>query len=566
MPPQKCPNCGEILSNTRAGFCEKCGSAVVAQKLHATGQDNRTQYQTRLTQAWSQGKLSADQAQDLADLRSELGIDPTDAEQLKRKAIESLRPARKDDLDDEPRITSSEEITLSVNTNQFYMEGFSGVIDAQVQNLSNAGFDSVKMEVSGNLLDRAECSSFRVDSGQSKRRRFQIKQPTSGGVELIQFRVITTQGASVKAFWAETTLIVLPKVENVKDIQIQADNLVNLGQASEKFNIGGVIDLHIDEMIKHNKIKTAYDFMVEYSKLAPHFETLELELDPERSEQLTESVDYSEGGKRVLHLDRGSLADAASLKLQSNDVPVNILLIAKPTVSVGRARTNDIVTRILPRSKANDTQSCEISAAAHCQIVLTENGLFVEDSGSANGTALDNEPVTTSPAKIADGPKGALLELGGVLSMAIKSLACGKDDDDDYERAIDQPSGNMWKTAAQAKLNSMTLTRLNNLGAQDENGCESYCLLYRAATIGSTSDCSISFSDKGLEPLHAAVLYFARRFYLENRSDLTDVVINDTTLSRGQLMPLSFGDDIRIARLRLKFVQRSQLFVDVMQT
>jgi predicted component of type VI protein secretion system len=119
----------------------------------------------------------------------------------------------------------------------------------------------------------------------------------------------------------------------------------------------------------------------------------------------------------------------------------------------------------------------------------------------------------------------------------------------------------MWETAAKAVINAITLERIGNLGEDDKNGYESYCLIYRMATVGSASSCSIRIIDKGLEPIHAGILYLGRRFYLENLSKLTDVV-NDRTLSKGELMPLSFGDRIRIARLDMRILQRSQIFID----
>jgi Mg2+/Co2+ transporter CorB len=82
------------------------------------------------------------------------------------------------------------------------------------------------------------------------------------------------------------------------------------------------------------------------------------------------------------------------------------------------------------------------------------------------------------------------------------------------------------------------------------------------ATVGSGNDCSITVTDKGLEPVHTAIFYLTDRFYLENLTDLTDVTVNDTTVSKNELIPLSFGDRIRIARLDTKFLQKTQLFID----
>jgi len=110
--------------------------------------------------------------------------------------------------------------------------------------------------------------------------------------------------------------------------------------------------------------------------------------------------------------------------------------------------------------------------------------------------------------------------------------------------------------------NSIILSMLENLDQNDEKGTENYCLVYRIATIGSDSHASIAFDDRGLEELHAAILYFNQRFYLENLCNLADVFVGDNTVSKNELIPLSFGDRIRIARLDMKFLQKSQLFID----
>lgn len=588
-----CPKCENVLRGDRPRFCDQCGcdlnesqprQANAATDESALGQSEQNQpakplklqraddpvsteekqavYLEKLKEAWADGKVPVSELKELGILREELGITTSQAEELSKKAIESLRPVQKDDFEEEPQIATSRGIALFINMNQFYMQGFRGVIDIKIENLSDNPFDSVKVELSSDLLARSEHSSFRLDACENVRKRFQVK-PADAGVYYIQFRISAKQDNSVYAYTAEATPLVLPKVEDVKDVQIQADNLVNLGQASEKFNIGGVIDLHMDEMIKCRKIKTAYDFMMEYKKLPPKFQMLQLTFDPDRSEQLTNSLTIAKTtakGKRIVEPTRGSLTDSASLQIQSKDRPINIVLVSKSKVTLGKNRRNDIVIRICPRSVGNDNQSNQISRN-HCQLELTEKGVFVKDNHSVNGTLLDGKTVDANGSQIKANSKE--LELGGVLKISVGFL----DDKHGlnnaaYKKVLNEPLGPLWEMAAKTALNSITLERVNNLGANDKNGFEKYCLVYRIATIGSAPHCSISFANKGLEPLHAAILYHGQRFYLENLSDLTDVVVNETALSKNELEPLSFGDRIRIARLNMRLLQRLQLFLD----
>jgi pSer/pThr/pTyr-binding forkhead associated (FHA) protein len=272
---------------------------------------------------------------------------------------------------------------------------------------------------------------------------------------------------------------------------------------------------------------------------------------------VAEAVDK---GKRVIQPERGSLTDTASLQIKSKDRPVNVMLVAKSTVTFGKNRRNDIITRICPRSEVNDNQSNKIGRD-HCRLELTEKGVFIKDNNSANGTLLDGKAVDAEGRQIKADNKE--LELGGVLRMSVRCLSEKRGIDiAAYKKIAEESLGPMWELAVKAGANSITLGRMNNLGIDDKNGFESYCLVYRIATLGSDPHCSLSFADKGLEPMHAAIIFLGRRFYLENVSDLTDVVVNETTLSKNELIPLSFGDRIRIARLDAKFLQWSQLFIN----
>lgn len=586
----KCSQCGNLITNSRMRFCDQCGSEIDYSPENQPSAEQQPQappentnpasapsnadlyqkhnaYLEQLKEAWADGALTSEQAGRLAQLRTELGISIAEADRLREKAIESLRPVQHTEQPINTAIDSTQGLTLYLNTNQFYMQGFSGVIDLKIENQGGSNFDSVKIELSGNLLGRAELASFRLGSSDSKRRRFPIRQPDVGGIELLQFRLNARRADTVFSFWAETTITVLPRVESAKDIQIQAENLVNLGQASDKFNIGGVINLNIDEMIKRNKINTAHDFMVEYSKLAPNFRSIELEYDPERSQQLTESLTAEtkpKSPRTVISPERGTKTDSASLRVQSREKCINIVLLSKMNAGFGRASANDITTRILPRSEINDPLSVQISSNNHCNIELADAGIFVRDNDTANGTTLDGQNLDANGSKLKAGDVNEIV-IANVLGMKLQIIGEKKTiaDSSVYSRSVNADIGYMWETAAKHKLTSIKIDRLNNLSPADTNGSESYCLIYRTAHIGSNPDCALCFEEKGLEPLHAKLIYLAGTYYLENLCDLTDVVVNDITLSKGQIVPLNFGDKIRIARLAMVFTQKAQLFVDI---
>jgi len=531
----------------------------------ASTEEKRTVYLEKLKEAWSDGKVPIDKVEELTTLREQLGISLLQASQLSKKAIQSSRPGQRDDFDDELPRESSRGIALWFNTKQFYMEGFYGVVEIKLENLSDFLFDRIKVELASNLLGRAKSWSCSLGACKGVKKKFSVK-PSDAGTDFIRFTLTAEQEESVYVYWGEKTFSVFEHVSDPNDVRFQAEKLINFGDNAGRAAAGDM-HFHIESLLRQDKVRKANDFIDEFSKLPPNFELVELEFDEQLSDQLTEKRKKEKEGTgkpsdRIVQSDRGSLTDVASLHIQSKDRPVNILLVAKQKVTLGKHRRNDIVTRICPRSEVNDNQSNQIGRN-HCRLDLTEKGVFVKDSHSVNGTLLDGKTVDANGRGIKANTKE--LEIGGVLKMSVGYF----DDkhglnDAAYKEVLDEPLGQMWEAAAKAGLNSITLERVSNLGADDKNGCEKYCLAYRIATIGSVPRCSLSFADKGLEPMHAAILYLGRRFYLENLSDLTDVVVNDTTLSKDELIPLSFGDHIRIARLDMRFQQQSQLFISTL--
>lgn len=594
MSASICPKCGNVLKGDRPRFCEQCGcdlSSMPEQQIDAAdipspldvetsseesvgggegsvyqGESNSSMSADRkeeiflegLKKASVNGKLSMDDIQRLSSLREELGIDTSRAKQLWEKAVESLRPVQRDDFDEKSK-GSSRGIVLSINTNRFYMEGFEGVLHIKLENLSDNTFDSVRVVASGSLLGRSEPWSCRLEPCYMLEKRFSVK-PTDPGAQIVQFSVSAKQGKSIYAFWAETDLPVLTKTKKLQNISMQVGKLVDFGNVAENAKqMAHSYKVNIDNLIKQDKIRDANDLMMEYRKLPSEFKMLQLTFDPEFSEQLETARDSGKG-KRIAEAGRGSLTDGASLRVQSKDMPLNIVLVAKPEVSFGKHRENDIVTRILPRSPGNDHLSNKISRI-HCSVELTEEGVLVKDNESANGTLLDGKQVDADGRKLKY--RARQLAVGDILKMTVKCLLRKHGPGDAaYEGVFGKPVEPMWETAAQTSLDSITLERKNNLGPHDERGCEKYCLIYRIATIGSGADCSISLSGKSLEPQHAGIVYYGRMFYLENLCDLTDVYVNGEMLSKGELIPLSFGDRIRIARLDIEFTQKSQLYID----
>ena len=275
------------------------------------------------------------------------------------------------------------------------------------------------------------------------------------------------------------------------------------------------------------------------------------------------AADRSISGTRlVCHAQKGDITETASLSLQYNGQLMNYVLLAKRSIELGRRKTYDIVARLLPTNKLNNQLSLRIASSKHqCVIDLSQDGVYIKDLHSLNGTQLDNETVDSTGRYIDH--RYHKLSLAHVLDLEIRCYR-GQEylDMSGYESILGNTKASLWAKASASQMNSLVLRRINNLGIQDSNGCESYCVVYRIATIGSNDDNTLCFSDKGLKPCHAAVVYLKGCFHLQNLCGVTNVMINGQLLNSGQLMPLSFGDRIRIAELDMEFCRKHQLYID----
>jgi serine/threonine protein kinase len=268
------------------------------------------------------------------------------------------------------------------------------------------------------------------------------------------------------------------------------------------------------------------------------------------------------GTKRICSPPEGDITEMATLSLEYHGRSMNLVLLAKASVMLGRRKTYDLVARLLPSNEQNDQQSLRIaSSKPQCVIDLLQDGVYIRDLNSRNGTRLDDEAVDSVGKRIER--RSRILSLAGVLDLEV---GCYKAHDRmrmlDYEDLLGDAKGTLWAKASSSDMNALVLRRINNLGIEDSNGCESYCVVYRIATIGSNDDDALRFLDKELEPSHAALVYVKGSFHLENLCGTRDVKINGQSLSRGELIPLSFGDSIQIAGLDMKFRRKHQIYID----
>jgi len=156
------------------------------------------------------------------------------------------------------------------------MEGFSGVIHLRAENPTGERYDLVELALVGDVPVKEGSFEFILGSREAKERRFQLGKLKSRGPQALSFGVKTTQGRQVHEYRADITLHVLERISSAREILLHAGDM-QLGASSEKFNIGGVINIDVQNKIDEGQIKTANELMTEISNSAPAFKPLELE-------------------------------------------------------------------------------------------------------------------------------------------------------------------------------------------------------------------------------------------------------------------------------------------------
>ena len=495
----ECQKCGHTI-DSRASFCDKCGHAPAN---HIESKQNFT---------------------------SEIMIEENN--------IKSATPS----------------LELRINTNQFYMAGYNGILDIQLQNMTDYDITVLKLNISGNLPGNDICADFSLKAYETKRRRFEIK-PDFSGISLVHFQFQYQYQETFSASWGQAEIPIFEKSQDLQNISIQADKLIDIGSAGDNSkSMGNSIKVSIDSLIKQNRIHSANDLMMEYRNMPANFVNIPLEIGRHSGKSISPAT------RSIVFQREGNHTDSASLQIISDDISHNICLFSRAVITLGRGLKNNIITRLLPDNSNYENLSRHISSDSHCRLELNTEGLWLKDEKSANGTTIDGHKTrifSIKPGSVHE------ISLAGTLyleSICIRNIE-GLGQWEDYQSLTQQAMPAIWLMASSARLLSLAMHRKAEPEQTGVNEREDYILIYRLGLIGADKDCTMQFTNHGLESIHAGIVHLNNQFYLESFSRQKNVSINDTILSQGQLMALSYGDIIQIAKLKMKFSAIRQLHI-----
>lgn len=239
------------------------------------------------------------------------------------------------------------------------------------------------------------------------------------------------------------------------------------------------------------------------------------------------------------------------LQVHRGEESINIGLVAKTSVALGRRRGNDIVTRVYPPSVENDCLTGVISSN-HARIAFTANGAELHDQ-STYGTTMAGHVLSGDSALL---PQGTEIRLADALSLGCK-LFYGNDSDSlsALRRFVKRYLGGTLLDPV-GPLRAVRLNRLDNLP-----GVEEYVVFQHIVTVGSGPDCEIQIRDSSVSPIHAQILWLGNSMWLESLQTRRDTLADGQQIPRNQLvplhpnLPLQFGDvEVTVSNFRQQYL------------
>jgi len=245
-----------------------------------------------------------------------------------------------------------------------------------------------------------------------------------------------------------------------------------------------------------------------------------------------------------------------------------IVLLARRHFRLGRNRENDIVTRFLPRSDANDANSRKLSRT-HATMSLTDRGLLVTDK-STTGISVGMDPVTDEilldPCRC---DEAFDMELGISLDVDVPYVLetrvfgrhtqpRGVEQSPGWESlladALCEPIPRQWLSAAAAGIDGLRMKRRDGLRDQEE-----YVAVFRQAWIGRSSGSHAICLPTTRKGTHARLIHAAESFWLERTTSGESVRVDGHEVSPHELVELRVGSSITIGETQLTLQPCTQI-------
>jgi serine/threonine protein kinase len=221
--------------------------------------------------------------------------------------------------------------------------------------------------------------------------------------------------------------------------------------------------------------------------------------------------------------------------------PQQIAICAGSSFRIGRLGHVELVTRFLPRNKANDTKSKRLSkvhVTAKCegtQILLFDgDGRRTKVSGSANGSTFQSQALSpTNPLPLVESGE---LQLARVYSINVIPLLRETNEVPVIANLDD------WIGPIAESARSLNGVIVFIPGERSEVVVTLW--LFSAATFG-VSGSALDFTLAAAGPTIGALRYFGGCFWMEQKSTAA-LLVDDLRLAIGEIAPLTTGQTIEV--------------------
>lgn len=248
-----------------------------------------------------------------------------------------------------------------------------------------------------------------------------------------------------------------------------------------------------------------------------------------------------------------------------------VLLFARPRLSFGRSRDNDVVLRFFPRSSENDNHSLIISRT-HFTAELKENGVEIHDqskSGIEVSGSIVKERREVPRGFVGD---GVPVDLGVTATVpkqfSLQATLLGPDrrqwqeDVEFWEELLCEIVGSkptrVARLALATGIDAVRYDRCTSLAGE-----ESYVHLYRDTLVGSsTARCGVLLRQCGPQPI-ARIRYIDRTFWLESLDNpYHPVQVDGVSMAGNQWVPVGPGMQVAFGSEVAQVERPQQLYLD----
>ena len=236
---------------------------------------------------------------------------------------------------------------------------------------------------------------------------------------------------------------------------------------------------------------------------------------------------------------------ALRLNRVGGESPERLTAYIGSSFHIGRLGQLELVTRFLPRTKANDTKSKRISkvhVTAKCkekQILLFDgDGRGTKESASANGSAFQSKALSpTNPLPLVESGE---LRLAGVYSIKVVPLL-GETNEAPVIANLRDWIGTIEESAP--SMNGVVV-----FSPKERSEVDVILWLFSTATFG-ISGSLLDFILTPGERAIGALRYFGGYFWLEQKSTEA-LLVDDLRLGMGEIAPLTTGQTVEVKGIK----------------